>query len=110
MWNFSIPYRLKHYIDIITQPKMAFKVSETGYEGLVVNRRAVVIYTSGGEYKQPPAAAFDLQSKYLELWLHFIGFQDIVAVTAAPMLGGEELKQTALVQAENELRALANRE
>jgi len=109
MWNFGIPYRLKHYIDILTQPKLAFNATASGYEGLVVNRRAVVIYTSGGDYSTPPAHDFDLQSRYLELWLHFIGFQDIATVTAASMLGSEELKQNALTKAGEQLRDLAQR-
>ena len=35
MWNFSIPYRLKQYIDILVQPGYTFTYSqEKGYEGL----------------------------------------------------------------------------
>ncbi|HIJ72299.1 MAG TPA: FMN-dependent NADH-azoreductase, partial [Planctomycetes bacterium] len=36
MWNFSIPYLLKQYIDIIVQPGYTFTVDEEGnYRGLV---------------------------------------------------------------------------
>src|SRR5947209_8298461 len=28
MWNFSIPYKLKHYLDLLIQPGYAFKVTE----------------------------------------------------------------------------------
>ena len=50
MWNFSIPYRLKHYIDLITQPGLAFKAGHNGYEGLLTGRVAAMIYASGGSY------------------------------------------------------------
>jgi FMN-dependent NADH-azoreductase len=37
MWNFSIPYRLKQYIDLLVQPGYTFSYSEDkGYQGLVV--------------------------------------------------------------------------
>src|SRR5215470_16535251 len=32
MWNFNVPYVLKHYIDVITQPTLTFSFSpQTGY-------------------------------------------------------------------------------
>ena len=38
MWNFSIPYRLKQYIDILVQPGYTFTYDqEKGYQGLVKN-------------------------------------------------------------------------
>jgi len=109
MWNFGIPYRLKHYIDLITQPKLAFDVGPQGYRGLLTGRRAVVIYASGGDYRQPPASGFDFQSKYLEFWLNFIGVTDISAVSAAPLLAGDDLRKEATDRAEAQLRALAEK-
>ena len=90
MWNFSIPYRLKQYIDIIVQPGQTFTVNKDGnYEGLVKGKPVFVAYARGGEY--PPGTkqeAFDLQKKYLELILAFMGLTDIRSVTIEPMLAG----------------------
>ena len=90
MWNFSIPYRLKQYIDIIVQPGQTFAVSEDGgYEGLVKGKPVFIAYARGGEY--PPDTeqeAFDLQKKYLELILAFVGLTDIRSVTVEPTLAG----------------------
>ena len=33
MWNFSIPYKVKHYIDVIVQPKQTFAYTEQGLLG-----------------------------------------------------------------------------
>lgn len=33
MWNFSVPYELKHYIDVIVQPKYLFRYTDKGVEG-----------------------------------------------------------------------------
>ncbi len=86
MWNFSIPYKLKHYIDLITQPGLAFAVTPSGYRGLIVDRPVVLLLTRGGIYRNSPLASMDMQEKYLELWLRFIGFVDIRTVYAEGMM------------------------
>ena len=90
MWNFSIPYRLKQYIDLLVQPGYTFSYSEDkGYEGLVVGKPLLAVYARGGKY---PAGneteAFDLQTKYIELIFGFMGFEDICSVVVEPTLQG----------------------
>ncbi|QDQ41754.1 FMN-dependent NADH-azoreductase [Methylacidiphilum kamchatkense] len=49
MWNFAIPYRLKHYIDILVQPTYTFSYTpQEGYKGLVVGKKACLICSRGG--------------------------------------------------------------
>ncbi|MFH1112329.1 MAG: NAD(P)H-dependent oxidoreductase [Pseudomonadota bacterium] len=88
MWNFGIPYKLKHYLDIIVQPGYTFSFSpDEGYKGLVLGKPVVVFYARGGEY--PPGTdyeAYDLQTKYLDLILRFIGFTDIRPFIVEPTL------------------------
>ena len=51
MWNFGIPYKLKHYIDVLTQPGQTFSFSpDTGYSGLVTGKPVAVVYARGGAY------------------------------------------------------------
>jgi FMN-dependent NADH-azoreductase len=88
MWNFGIPYKLKHYVDILLQPGYTFSFSpEEGYKGLIVGKPIVVVYARGGEY--PPGTdfeAYDLQTKYVEMILRFIGFTDIRSLVVEPTL------------------------
>jgi FMN-dependent NADH-azoreductase len=88
MWNFSIPYRLKQYIDLLVQPGYTFDYSEgKGYQGLVVGKPMLAVYARGGEY--PPhseAEAFDLQKRYIELIFGFMGFENIRSVVVEPTL------------------------
>jgi FMN-dependent NADH-azoreductase len=88
MWNFSIPYRLKQYFDVIVQPGLTFTVDSAGnFKGLVTGKPVFVAYASGGDYPVgTPAEAFDLQKKYITLILGYIGFTDIRSVVAAPTL------------------------
>jgi len=90
MWNFSIPYRLKQYIDIIVQPGYTFSVKEDGgYEGLVKDKPVFIAYARGGEYSADAAKTFDMQTKYLELILGFVGLSDIRSVIVEPTLAGD---------------------
>jgi FMN-dependent NADH-azoreductase len=79
MWNFGIPYKLKHYIDVLAQPGLAFSFSPgAGYTGLITGKPLVAVHSRGGVYAPgTPAEGYDLQSKYLRLVLSFIGFTDI---------------------------------
>lgn len=91
MWNFGIPYKLKHYIDVITQPGQTFSFSpETGYSGLVTDRPAVAVYARGGSYVSEQTSGMDFQRTYLNLWLGFIGFTEIEEVLYEPTLAGPE--------------------
>lgn len=86
MWNFGIPYPLKQYIDIIVQPKYLFKYTDKGPEGLVKNRKVVIITSRGGDYSpESPFHAFDYQEPYLRSILGFVGITDITFINAQPM-------------------------
>lgn len=43
MWNFGIPYRLKHLIDAISQKDVLFTFDERGLNGMLGGRRAIVV-------------------------------------------------------------------
>ena len=92
MWNFGIPYRLKHYLDVLIQPTLTFSFSpETGYTGLVTGKPAVVVCARGGEYPPgSPMQAWDFQSRYIQTILGFIGFTDIRTLVVEPTLGDPE--------------------
>jgi FMN-dependent NADH-azoreductase len=93
MWNFGIPYRLKQYLDIIVQPGYTFSFSpQEGYKGLVLGKPVFVAYSRGGAYPKGSAEeAFDLQTKYLQLALGFIGFRDIRVLIVEPTLAGPDV-------------------
>lgn len=86
MWNFSIPYPLKQYIDIIVQPNYLFQYTNKGPQGLVKNKKMAVITSRGGDYgKESPFYAYDFQEPYLRAVFGFIGITDITFINAQPM-------------------------
>jgi FMN-dependent NADH-azoreductase len=97
MWNFGIPYTLKQYIDVIAQPKYLFRYTEKGVEGLVKNRKMVVITTRGGDYSEgSPMHSYDLQEPYLRTVFGFVGISDITFIKAEPMDMSPEIGQKML--------------
>ena len=88
MWNAGVPYILKQFIDVISQPGMVFGFDpDRGYTGLVTGRKAAVIYTSAvyGEGRGPAFGA-DFQAPYFDDWLRWAGITDITAVSFRPNL------------------------
>ncbi len=98
MWNFGIPYKLKHYIDVITQPGLTFSFTpEEGFSGLVNDKPATVIFSRGGEYAPgTPTEAFDFQKPSILGWLGFIGFTSINAQEIEPTLAPPEVVESIL--------------
>lgn len=93
MWNAGIPYVLKQFIDVISQPGMVFGVDPaTGYSHLLAGtgKRAAVVYTSavwgpalGHEF------GTDFQSTYFNDWLTWTGIADISEIRYHPTLTGD---------------------
>jgi FMN-dependent NADH-azoreductase len=88
MWNGGVPYRLKLYIDILTQPGILFGFAPaTGYTGLLQSKRATSVYTSGVfSPGAPPAFGVDFHATYFDDWLRFIGIRDIEGIRFQPTL------------------------
>jgi FMN-dependent NADH-azoreductase len=101
MWNFGIPYKLKHYFDVIVQPTYTFSFSPAdGYKGLMTGKQVAVVYARGGEY--PPGSGgegFDLQKRYLELVLGFIGLTDPKSIVIEPTLAKPDQVDKTLEEA-----------
>lgn len=77
MWNYSVPYVLKQYIDCIVQPGLTFKESKHGPRGLLTGRPLLLITSSGGDYSKGRMAKLDYQVPYLKDIFGLIGFNDV---------------------------------
>ncbi len=111
MWNFGIPYKLKHYIDVLVQPSYTFSFSpDEGYKGLITGKPIMLIYARGGAYSRGTGAeGFDYQKTYMEHILGFIGFTDIKSITAEPMLmSTKEDKEKIIEAAQKQAKSMAS--
>jgi len=110
MWNFGIPYRLKQYIDILTQPGLTFRNDSDGnVEGLAQGRRAIIVAASAMPFGSlPEIDGLDFQLAYLKAWLGFIGVTDIGAVRVAGTFGPDDVVAAAMAQAFTDADRLAD--
>jgi FMN-dependent NADH-azoreductase len=108
MWNFSIPYTLKYYIDALVQPGYLFKYNEMGQAvPLVHGKKMVCITSSGADYsEQSSLRAFDFQEPYLRTIFGFVGIADLHFVSAQPMDISLELREAAVAAAIARAQAL----
>ena len=84
MWNFGIPYPLKHFIDVVTLPGENWMWSKAdGYQPLLSGKNALLICSSANDHSEDQS---DFQKPYLRRWLNFIGVTDIDEITLAPTL------------------------
>jgi FMN-dependent NADH-azoreductase len=98
MWNFSIPYKLKHYIDLLVHRGLTFTFTpEEGYKGLVTGKPLATVYARGGAYGPGSGAeCWDQQSNYLRHIFAFIGFTDIREIFVEPTEASPSSKEEAV--------------
>jgi FMN-dependent NADH-azoreductase len=111
MWNFSIPYRLKQWFDVIVQPGLAFRFDPAqGYLPLLKDRPTIVILASGGNYITGMNRGWtDMATPYLREVLRFIGVKDVRFVPIGPTAGSAEPVRIARESAHRRLAELAAR-
>lgn len=89
MWNNGIPYKLKQFIDLVHQPGFTFGFDpQTGYFGLLKDKKATLVYCSGAYSPSAPSPAFgvDHHSAYMRSWLEQAGVTDITDIRYQPTL------------------------
>lgn len=96
MYNYSIPATFKAYIDQIVRVRRTFVVSQNGYEGLLKNKKILVITTRGGSYSASP---LDFQEPYLRAVFELIGITDMTFIHAENLSEGAEARQQSLAAA-----------
>jgi FMN-dependent NADH-azoreductase len=110
LWNFSIPYKLKHFIDVVSQRGILFSFDERGLQGLLKDKKAVVIYARGLDYSvgsSTPAHSFDFQRPFMEAWLRSVGVSDVKSIVVEKTLLGPEVDYAARQAAREQAMALA---
>ena len=88
MWNAGVPYILKQFIDVVSQPGMVFGFDpQVGYTGRLTGKKAAVVYTSAVYGPGRPASfGADFQAPYLADWLRWAGITDITEIAFRPNL------------------------
>jgi len=77
IYNFSVPAALKAWIDLICRDKITFTYENDTPRGLLSNKRATVIVTSGGTLADKD---IDFTTSYIRHILGFIGVDDVTMI------------------------------
>jgi FMN-dependent NADH-azoreductase len=90
MWNFALPYELKHYIDLLVQPGLTFGMNENlEHVGLLEDRPVQLVLSRSSPL--PENSPQDFQLPYLKHVLGFIGLHDVRVI----VIEGTTLPQPA---------------
>ncbi len=106
MYNFSVPSTLKAWIDHVAIAGQTFRYTDSGPEGLLADKKAYLILSSGGVYSEGPAASSDHLDTYLRTVLAFLGVTDITTIRAEGVAYGPEQEEAAMQQAYSQIQAL----
>ena len=92
IYNFTFPGPVKCWFDAIIQAGKTFKYTDTGFEGLLKGKKALVITTSGGDYDSN--SAWDFSTPLVQGEFSFIGFETKVITAGGMSMDSEKSKES----------------
>ena len=107
MINFGVSSSLKAYVDHIVRPRVTFRYSDKGAEGLVKGKKAYLVVARGSVFSQAPMQALNFQDTYLRSVLGLIGITDLETVAIEGTAYGAEAAEKALADALAKVSTLA---
>ncbi|MCP4390028.1 MAG: FMN-dependent NADH-azoreductase [Gammaproteobacteria bacterium] len=82
MYNFGVPATLKAWVDQVCRAGVTFRYTKNGAEGLLADKSADIVITTGGAPLGSPA---DFVSGYLRQVFAFIGINEVNIIGADQM-------------------------
>ncbi|MGZ8281959.1 MAG: FMN-dependent NADH-azoreductase [Allosphingosinicella sp.] len=110
MYNFGMSSTLKAWFDHVLRAGITFRYTESGPEGLLKGRKAVVIESRGGVYSDGPGAAINSQEGHIRTLLGFAGIDDVTFVLAEGLAFGPEAAEASIEAAMAHLNGFAQDE
>lgn len=107
MWNFGPPWRLKQWIDTVTQARVTFEYTPDGPRGLL-SARGAVVGSRGGAYpaEGDPRQTSDFLLPYLRRALEWIGVDPVQTCFAEGVDAKRDEAERILREAEDRARRL----
>lgn len=110
MWNFGLPYRVKHFVDCIIQPTMAFTNDASGALTLHGAGRMAILIGAGALDIRPGSALSHLDyhlAHLAECLTFYFGLDRVDCLRVAPTFGTPEDVEEVMSRARVEAEALA---
>jgi FMN-dependent NADH-azoreductase len=80
IYNFNVPAAFKAWIDQVARANVTFRYGDNGPEGLLEDKKAYVILSSGGTQL---GSDIDYVSDYIHHILGFIGIKDVTIINSS---------------------------
>ncbi len=110
MWNYGIPYKLKHLFDVVSQKDVLFTFDDRGQLGMLKDKKGVAMCARGVQIGEHfPKDKFDFQTTYLTMWFKMVGVTDISILEVEKGLFGPEIDAASRAEAVTAAKALAAR-
>ena len=88
MHNFTVPAKLRLWIDLVVRRGETFAYDENGPRGLLQGKRATFIVASGNVYGEGAAyASYNFVDPYLRTLFGFVGVRDVRLIAAGGAAG-----------------------
>ena len=87
IYNFNVPAAFKAWIDQVARANVTFRYGDNGPEGLLEDKKAYVIISSGGTQL---GSELDFVSDYIHHVLGFIGIKDVTIIDSSAIGRNEE--------------------
>lgn len=105
LYNLGMPSTLKSWFDYVLRAGTTFRYTESGPEGLVKGKKALVAHARGGKYDDDAGVIFAVP--HIMALLGFIGITDVEVVTAEGMAFGPEAAASAIADGKAAIAAKA---
>lgn len=108
MYNFSVPGVFKSYIDLVVRAGETWNPAT--YEGLLKNKKAIVVTARGGGGYGPGEAreAYNVQDPTVKIVLGFMGVTDVEFIHVNNTVGGDDVVNGSLAEARAKIAALVS--
>ena len=110
MWYLGIPYRLKHYLDLLIHPGQTFHyLRSEKSQGLITGKPAAVVFSRFDGYQHGAGLEnYELQKQFMEKALRFIGFTRIHSIVVVePMPGSQQCSDPENARAKDQAIRMA---
>jgi len=107
MNNFSMPAPVKAWFDSVMLKGQTWDVKDGGYVGLMNDKKALVLVTSGGIYSKVPMTAWEHALSLTKLEFQFMGYSDVQGILAEGMNAGDDVKSANLKKSIEQVQSIA---
>lgn len=107
MYNFSMPASVKAWFDSVMLKGQTWDVRDGKYVGLMKDKKALVLVTSGGFYDKEPMASREHALSLGRAEFQFMGYSDVRGILAEGMNAGDENKLAVLRKTITEVQNIA---